>query len=302
MEYPRYELKRELSIDKIITFSYRRLKNGYRGVGEKHDFWEFVYIDQGRFEVFTEVGQYELNQGELIFYKPNLFHVGKTRSGETPTLLILAFECAAPCMSFFADRTFRLEEQERQLLSRLVQIGKEAFNPPVDSIRMLFPNRLEESKFGTEQLIINYLEIFLLELIRGGSARRDSVKPASVIQENKQVRETMRLIDYLQCHIAASDLSMEAICSEFAIGRTQLKTMFKAQTGSGVMEYWKRLKIEKAKSMIADDQLNFTEIAEYLGYASVHGFSRQFKKIAGVTPSEYARSIVARLEKSIHIR
>ncbi|HJB28450.1 MAG TPA: AraC family transcriptional regulator, partial [Candidatus Blautia faecavium] len=39
--------------------------------------------------------------------------------------------------------------------------------------------------------------------------------------------------------------------------------------------------------------MNFTQISEYLGYSSIHYFSRQFKKISGMTPSEYSSSIKA---------
>ena len=39
--------------------------------------------------------------------------------------------------------------------------------------------------------------------------------------------------------------------------------------------------------------MNFTQIAEHLGYTSIHYFSRQFKKVVGMTPSEYASSIKA---------
>lgn len=294
MEYPRYRLRRELSIENIVSFSYRQLPKKYFSVGEKHDFWEFVYVDQGRFEVLTDTGRYELNQGDIIFYKPNMFHVGKTNPNDSPVLVILSFECDAACMSFFADGKFSLEQHEQQLLISLVKIGTEAFDPPVDSSQMRFPNRWEGAKFGTEQLIINYLEIFLLELIRKGNERSDYIKPASVMKENQQYGEVMKLIEYMNSHISSTELSIDALCGEFAIGRTQLKTKFKAQTGCGIMEYWRRLKIEKAKRMIAGEQYNFTEIADFLGYNNVHGFSRQFKKMTGMTPSEYSRTIDVR--------
>ena len=45
--------------------------------------------------------------------------------------------------------------------------------------------------------------------------------------------------------------------------------------------------------MIRTGRMNFTQISETLGYTSIHYFSRQFKKIAGMTPSEYASSIKA---------
>ena len=53
------------------------------------------------------------------------------------------------------------------------------------------------------------------------------------------------------------------------------------------------LKIEKAKDMIRLHHDNFTQISEKLGYNSIHYFSRQFKKVTGLTPTEYALSIQA---------
>lgn len=57
------------------------------------------------------------------------------------------------------------------------------------------------------------------------------------------------------------------------------------------------MKIEFAKQLIREDQMNFTQISDFLGYSSIHYFSRQFKKITGMTPSEYSSSIKALSEQ-----
>ena len=53
------------------------------------------------------------------------------------------------------------------------------------------------------------------------------------------------------------------------------------------------MKISAAKELIRSNEMNFTQIADYLGYTSIHYFSRQFKKLTGMTPSEYSSSIKA---------
>ena len=57
------------------------------------------------------------------------------------------------------------------------------------------------------------------------------------------------------------------------------------------MQYFNYLKIERAKMLIREDNYNFTQIANILAYDSIHYFSKQFKKIAKMTPSEYASSV-----------
>ena len=57
------------------------------------------------------------------------------------------------------------------------------------------------------------------------------------------------------------------------------------------------MKIDMAKELIRNKNMNFTQISDQLGYTSIHYFSRQFKKITGMTPSEYASSIKGISEK-----
>ena len=52
-----------------------------------------------------------------------------------------------------------------------------------------------------------------------------------------------------------------------------------------------------SQQLIRENQMNFTQISEFLGYSSIHYFSRQFKKISGMTPTEYITSIKALSER-----
>ena len=45
---------------------------------------------------------------------------------------------------------------------------------------------------------------------------------------------------------------------------------------------------EEAKRLMRETEMNFSEIADKLGYCSVHHFSRTFKEKTGKTPGEYA--------------
>ena len=54
-----------------------------------------------------------------------------------------------------------------------------------------------------------------------------------------------------------------------------------------------KMSIELAKKYLREDNYNISQIAELLGYSSVHYFSLQFKKETGMSPSEYSTSIKA---------
>ena len=82
------------------------------------------------------------------------------------------------------------------------------------------------------------------------------------------------------------------------LGRSHLQKLFQEVGSMGVMELFHKMKIDIAKRMIREGQLNFTQIADQLGYSSIHYFSRQFKKECDMSPSEYAQSIRSLAEEA----
>lgn len=293
MVYQRYLLKEELEIRKLITFYYKELPRHYNSPGEKHDFWELVYVDTGEIEIVTDLRTCQLGQGEIVFYRPNEFHGGRALNGTAPNLIIITFECSAPCMDFFSGNSFRLRDEERYILTKLVREGKSSFDPPIHSPSMQYPFRRLDAPFGSDQLIRNYLEILLIELIRSGNpAQRTNIVSTTAIEHSAQ-EMAEQIIQYMIEHLSDT-LSIDQLCAHFAISRTKLKMIIKAKTSMGVREFFNQLKIEQAKQLIREERKNFSEIAERLGYCSVHHFSRQFKQTTGMTPTEYTRSVQAR--------
>ena len=105
------------------------------------------------------------------------------------------------------------------------------------------------------------------------------------------------ITNYLKQHIH-EQITLEQICHDNLIGRTQLQKLIKEQFNTGAINYFHQLKIETAKQKIRSGRLNFTQISAGLGYQSVQYFSRQFKNLTGMTPTEYSSSIKALAENS----
>lgn len=91
-------------------------------------------------------------------------------------------------------------------------------------------------------------------------------------------------------------IRFEDILKNVTIGETYFKKFFKIRTGCSVMHYFKTLKVEEAKKLIDSKNMTFTEIAAYLGYDSIHDFSRQFKTITGICPTEYKNRKVKKIK------
>lgn len=292
MQFPRYDLRVELSIRQLITFFYMELPKRFWTPGESHDFWEMAYVDKGDLEVIRGTERHTLGPGDLIFYAPKEFHAGRALNDSAPTLIILSFECDSEAMHACAGKIVHLEEEEKLLLSKIIREGREAFDPPVDSPHMHRPQQRLKAAFGSEQMIKNHLEILLIQLIRKGD-RSSTTQSDSIAMANYNDSLVDQMIAHMKANIR-ENLTIEQLCSAFGMGRTRVVTLFKTATGMGAISCFQKLKIEHAKTIIRQQTLRMTEVAEETGFASVHHFSRSFKKETGLTPTEYARSVNAR--------
>jgi len=73
-----------------------------------------------------------------------------------------------------------------------------------------------------------------------------------------------------------------------------LSNLFSSSTYTSIENFTQLQKIERAKQLITDSELNCSEIAWKLNYSSSAHFSNQFKKVTGLTPTRYQRIIQKR--------
>jgi AraC-like DNA-binding protein len=279
-------------VDALVSVHYFEHAKNYVFEGEKHNFWELVYVDKGCVEVIADDQGFELEQGQILFHKPNEFHNLYANGTVAPNLVVVSFVCRSPAMSFFENRIAYLSARQRDLLARVVEEGKRAFSSPLGDPYTLELTRAEDVPFAAEQLLGLSLEALLIDMVRKTTLVSGSTKPSSSIKKRSDNDLVNRIIHYMEEHLSDS-LSFSAICQYSAQSATNLKTIFKSVTGQGVMEYYRGLKIRQAKILLRESDGNITQIADDLGYTSVQYFSRHFKQATGMTPREYTLSVQA---------
>jgi len=123
------------------------------------------------------------------------------------------------------------------------------------------------------------------ELLRFTIKMRKSMvsAPDKVNLDFSSLAET---IAFMKDHLDAR-LDLEDLTSYSNQSKSQLFRNFKEKTGQSPLNFFLKLKMEKACEMLVDTDLHIREIAERLGYDDPYYFSRVFKKIAACPPSEY---------------
>lgn len=82
-------------------------------------------------------------------------------------------------------------------------------------------------------------------------------------------------------------LDIPFLCSELCMSRTKLYNKIKQLTGKNIKEHVTRIRMERAKELIASTEKTFTEIAEQTGFSTLRYFSTSFRQYTGMTPSQY---------------
>ncbi len=82
-----------------------------------------------------------------------------------------------------------------------------------------------------------------------------------------------------------SDYLSESMQTDY----TYLSSLFSESTGNTIEHYIIANKIERVKELLLYDELNLTEISYKLHYSSVAHLSNQFKKVTGMTPTQYGQ-------------
>ena len=102
--------------------------------------------------------------------------------------------------------------------------------------------------------------------------------------KSKYVLEAM---DYIGAHYAEPGIGVAAIAEHLGISEGHLSHLFKKETDYTLLNYLTRYRMHQAMALLKDCRVKIYEVAEAVGYRDVTHFSATFKKLVGVSPSEY---------------
>lgn len=111
----------------------------------------------------------------------------------------------------------------------------------------------------------------------------------SNVSENK----TIYLIkNYIASNYNNANLSVKDISDYAHLSVSYLCTFFKAETGTTLNQYITEYRMDRAKQLLVDPRNKISEISDKVGYNDGNYFGKSFKKIVGLSPSEYREKVM----------
>ena len=258
-----FAVRPRVRVECLYTLFYQEKEAGFVFSGEAHPMAELLYVDKGSLHSVADGQDLQLAQGDLVLYAPEQWHMQYADASQAPCMVTIAFWARGIAWENLSNRRFRPDKEITTLLRQI----------------------LREQERGNDDSIFSLLTLLLLHLQKREDAK-DETQPV-VSGENTIIRRAQQ---YVQAHITEK-LTVPAVAEGIDVSASYLTALFHKHLEFSPAEYIRRIKLQEGKQLIRQGQMNFTEISEYLQYSTVHHFSRQFKQMFGMTPTEYAKSV-----------
>ncbi len=94
------------------------------------------------------------------------------------------------------------------------------------------------------------------------------------------------VLEYIEGNLDC-DINLQDLANIVCLEKTYFLKKFKQLTGMTPMVYTRNARIRRAKELLTYSDMNVTQIAESVGFCSIHHFTRSFTAAVGISPSRY---------------
>lgn len=245
-----------------------------------HECLEIISVESGWIEVEIDRKRYRIQSGQIAVINPRQLH---------------------SCDRFDPDATLRCLIIDMDVFrSRFVDSSEERFILPLLEGRVLLAEQIDGSN-GLQSLIHSCVDSFdrrdiayqlhlkalifelLYQLFAFHCAMREAEQrnlPTSVSRERVNA-----VLEYVDTHYAER-IQLNDLVEIVHINKYYICKIFQQYTGKTVFNYVNEVRIRKAEELLLTTNRTVTDIAYATGFLDINYFSRIFKQIMGITPTE----------------
>ncbi len=244
--------------------------------------YELFVVTEGTLYIAADRKEFTVTPGEYLLMPPTPFQHGIKSSH---------------CVFYWMHFGYNNEQNNHELLSdtsaadfSLTYIPGQILLP--EQGRLTSPDRiiilmkqLQDSDRRYREVTLNR---YLCSAVLSEAALQGQIYPA---YGNQIIKEQLYqdICDYVFWHLA-ENLKVSHIANYFGYNEKYLTTFFKQRAGISLKQYILQIKMERAKANLSETTEPVSQIAFRLGFSDAHNFSNSFRKVTGLSPSEYRDS------------
>nr|WP_288701091.1 AraC family transcriptional regulator [uncultured Romboutsia sp.] len=250
-----------------------------------HDFSKIVILIDGDLTYYIEGKAYILKPWDILFVNKNEIHKPVVNPDKYYERIVIWLN--PDFMAKYAQgnndllKCFEVAIKNNYNLLRLNMKSIEVIKNLIQDIQ----NCNNSNEFGSE-ILKESLFVQLMVLMNRLFLNSDKNRDIEDIQYDKTIEG---VLNYINSNLE-NDLSIDTIASEFFISKYYLMRKFKNQIGSSIHNYVVQKRLILARSLISDG-LSMSSVCSRCGFNDYSSFVRAFKKVYGVSPSNYNPTI-----------
>jgi AraC-like DNA-binding protein len=243
--------------------------NGTFPSGHRHRGFEILYLHSGSSEMIIGQNLFTLFGGQAVFLHGGASHCARSVSADyTRTALHFKPDITSSRYTDFLDSIAK----NGGALYTLRPAGANRFLWTTNELMSI-----SMSDHYPHHVVAGLVDLILAEL---QDADLQAPTPPAIIRE---------IIDYMQNHATRID-ALQQLYSAFFYSPSHIRQLFKEHLGCTPQHYLLQLKATKACELLRSPA-SIDQVAREAGFSNVRSFQRSFKRIMGVTPSEYRNGI-----------
>jgi AraC-like DNA-binding protein len=248
-------------------------------LGQRHrhkDFFQVFKVLEGEGEIEIGGETYRAGGGGVFWIPPNVWHSSHDPANQSPRIIEIRFVRNARLSSPFQVTKFPYHIDSDHLpgvLSSFHEIVKE------NTLRKPFWEWAASARLN---------EMIAL-LARAVERRSDAASQDHAGRYRIDGEAVERALNYMHLNYFHR-IDLEVLSKVAGMSVSRLTKVFRALEGTTPIDYLIEYRLKRATQMMEDGRLTLTQIAESVGFNSIHHFSSCYKKRLGVSPSGHQRS------------
>lgn len=235
-----------------------------------HDCHQILYVTEGQIQITVSGRTYLAPKGTLVLISRFEEH---------------SIQVESSCYHRYAlhispdinqsDLGFSLLVNRPDTFRHAISLGREA---GADALLACILKEYQSNHPMREQMLDLLLQQLLITILRA--------KP-EMTSHNEDELQLVRAIQLQFETNYQTAYSLQTLSHQFHISQSHLSHLFKRVTGSSVKGYLVSCRFAAAKRLLAETKLEISKIVELCGFSDSSNFSRSFKAITGMTPSDF---------------
>jgi AraC-like DNA-binding protein len=233
---------------------------------------ELIFVTGGNGSIIIEKKRYQVKDGMLFYICPDVLHSIEIDTKEPICFLSVHFSYVYVS---FNESKWDIINQVEMLPLHPAQELKDYYH--IDDTFKKLVDSWNEKLPGYEFITKTLLQQLLIAIFQNIRKQKQHYSTSLKVE---------KIIQYMHQNIN-NRVTLTELSEMVQLSSTYLSRAFKETTGYSVIEFFNKIKIDKAKELINEGDKKIKEVAQTLGFTDEFYFSRIFKRIEGTSPSEY---------------